>query len=130
MAPEQLTKQRIAGRKTYKVGKKTDVWALGCILHYMAFSATPYHSITNQREKFENLCNMRKKVPIKISKFEVLNRILREKILVKDVVNRATTEEVLEDEFFNEESFFSFSQTNNISSLDNFTSTSVTTNMH
>ena len=50
MAPEQL-QYSCRARREYNVGKPADIWALGCIYHYMAFAATPYHHITDFKKK-------------------------------------------------------------------------------
>ena len=127
MAPEQIIRNRSATlvqtsttsgtssngvKRGYRVGKKTDVWSLGCILHFMAFSETPYHNIKNQQLKFKELINFKKEVPVRTSKYELLNRILKDKIFVKDVTKRATTDELLADDFFVDE-MTNFSLMNN-----------------
>ena len=74
MAPEQLKMKRIGGSKEYRVGKKADVWALGCILHYMAFCETPYHSIPDQAKKMKSISNMTESVPVKVSNHGTLGK--------------------------------------------------------
>lgn len=101
MAPEQFLRQRRHGEKVYRVGRKADVWALGCILHYMAFSETPYQSIQQQHDKIMNICDYKKVVPIRNSKYENLNGILRDKLLVKKVDKRSGIGDLLVDDFFN-----------------------------
>merc|ERR1712060_757896 len=115
MAPEQVMKIRSAAmvpstssqsgpmKRGYRVGKKTDVWSLGCILHFMAFSETPYHNIKNTQLKFKELVNLKKDVPVRKLKYELLNRLLKDKIFVKDVTKRSTTDELLSDDFFVDE---------------------------
>ena len=78
MAPEQLKMKRFrpGSSKEYRVGKKADVWALGCILHYMAYCETPYHSIPDQGKKMKSISNMNESVPVKVSNHGALRKIM------------------------------------------------------
>ena len=48
MAPEQLDITRT-------LDKRTDIYALGVLLHYMVTASKPYLNITNQKELFDNI---------------------------------------------------------------------------
>ena len=89
MAPEQLKRQKINQTREYRIGKKADVWALGCILHYMAYSETPYHSITDQRAKMMAICDKKAAVPIKSGTHSSLTHIFLD-CFVKDFMKRAS----------------------------------------
>ncbi|PWZ03512.1 kinase-like protein [Testicularia cyperi] len=49
MAPEAIKTQRSKGRRVYKAGKPSDVWALGCILYQMIYGRPPFDRFPSNR---------------------------------------------------------------------------------
>lgn len=50
MAPESIKTQRSKGKRVYKAGKPSDVWALGCILYQMIWGRPPFDRFPSNRK--------------------------------------------------------------------------------
>lgn len=66
MSPEAILDTQPAGseddddaKPRIKIGTKSDVWSLGCILYSMVYSKTPFHHLSNQLTKIQAIINPR-----------------------------------------------------------------------
>ncbi|VDK80686.1 unnamed protein product [Litomosoides sigmodontis] len=79
------------GKEIYKVRKKCDVWALGCILYNMVYGHTPYQMWTNPVQKMHAILNK----PIVFEKIEDADLMdVLKRCLTRDPDQRSTVEEL------------------------------------
>ncbi|KAL3985312.1 Protein kinase domain family protein [Acanthocheilonema viteae] len=79
------------GKEIYKVRKKCDVWALGCILYNIVYGHTPYQMWTNPIQKMHAILNK----PVVFEKIEDADLMdVLKKCLTRDPDQRATVEEL------------------------------------
>ncbi|EDV25011.1 uncharacterized protein TRIADDRAFT_25361 [Trichoplax adhaerens] len=99
MAPEAIvdTRQkgfRYKGKPSAKIGRKADVWSLGCILYYMVYGRTPFQSIMDNVEKLCKIIDPHYNIDFP----DVANTVwvdVIKKCLQRDPNERASIEELL-----------------------------------
>ncbi|XP_052807632.1 dual specificity protein kinase TTK-like isoform X2 [Mya arenaria] len=57
MSPETIMQQQGEGRPKFKIGVRSDVWSLGCILYNMVYGRTPFQHIRNDLFKLQAIIN-------------------------------------------------------------------------
>ncbi|KAM3717325.1 Dual specificity protein kinase TTK [Dirofilaria immitis] len=94
MPPEAIASSNVSahnGKEIYKVRKKCDVWALGCILYNMVYGHTPYQMWTNPVQKMHAILNK----PIVFEKIEDADLMdVLKRCLTRDPDQRSTVEEL------------------------------------
>uniref|UniRef100_A0A0R3S1R9 Protein kinase domain-containing protein n=1 Tax=Elaeophora elaphi TaxID=1147741 RepID=A0A0R3S1R9_9BILA len=94
MPPEAIAGSNASlydGKEIYKVRKKCDVWALGCILYNMVYGHTPYQMWANPIQKMHAILNK----PIVFEKIEDADLMdVLKRCLTRDPDQRATVEEL------------------------------------
>ncbi|XP_060076252.1 dual specificity protein kinase TTK-like [Ylistrum balloti] len=81
-------------KPTYKLGVKSDIWSLGCILYYMVYGHTPFQKITNTFVKLKAIINPDYPIEFKdISDKNLLDTI--QKCLLREPRERASIEDLL-----------------------------------
>ncbi|KAH9504714.1 hypothetical protein Btru_062627 [Bulinus truncatus] len=91
MSPESL--MEINGIAKFKIGKKSDVWSLGCILYQMVYGHTPFQFLP-MREKLNAIVNPSYIIPFPDTGEPALMDVLK-KCLTREVADRPTTDGVL-----------------------------------
>lgn len=80
----------------FQIGRKTDVWSLGCILYYFLYKKTPYQDIIKPLLKLKSITDPNYVVPF--PKIDGIPDILIEsckRCLIHDTKQRASIEELL-----------------------------------
>ncbi|KAK6108186.1 Protein kinase domain family protein [Brugia pahangi] len=94
MPPEAIAGSNASvhdGKEIYKVRKKCDVWALGCILYNMVYGHTPYQMWTNPIQKMHAILNK----PIVFEKIEDADLMdVLKRCLTRDPDQRSSVEEL------------------------------------
>ncbi|XP_069131521.1 dual specificity protein kinase TTK-like isoform X1 [Argopecten irradians] len=81
-------------KPTYKLGVKSDIWSLGCILFYMVYGHTPFQKITNTFIKLKAIINPDYPIEFKdISDKNLMDTI--QKCLIREPRERASIEDLL-----------------------------------
>ncbi|OWF49453.1 Dual specificity protein kinase Ttk [Mizuhopecten yessoensis] len=81
-------------KPTYKLGVKSDMWSLGCILYYMVYGHTPFQKITNTFIKLKAIINPDYPIEFKdISDKNLMDTIQR--CLIREPRDRASIEDLL-----------------------------------
>uniref|UniRef100_A0A915KSV7 Protein kinase domain-containing protein n=1 Tax=Romanomermis culicivorax TaxID=13658 RepID=A0A915KSV7_ROMCU len=93
MSPEALSSFEDVDRCKFRVGVKSDVWSLGCILYYMVYGKTPFEHVPNNCKMFA-ITNC--KYQIEFEPIEDLNLLnVMQRCLERDPRKRASVEELL-----------------------------------
>ena len=82
------------GKPRIKIGTRSDVWSLGCILYSMVYAKTPFHHLTNHLSKIQAIINPR----FQIKFADVSNANLMEvmkKCLNREPKSRPSVDELL-----------------------------------
>ncbi|KAL0488306.1 mitotic checkpoint protein Mps1 [Acrasis kona] len=100
ISPEAL--ELPEGQKKYKLGRPSDIWSLGCILHQMIYGKTPFADL-NVPQKIKIILDKSHK--INFEKYVVVDGVSRsvdmgvidvlKKTLVRDAAERATIPSLL-----------------------------------
>ncbi|KAK6987059.1 dual specificity protein kinase Ttk, partial [Biomphalaria glabrata] len=93
MSPESLMEINGIAQPKFKIGRKSDVWSLGCILYQMVYGHTPFQYLT-MREKLAAIVNTNYSISFPDTGSPALTDILK-KCLTRDVSLRPTTDEIL-----------------------------------
>ncbi|XP_059172193.1 dual specificity protein kinase TTK-like isoform X2 [Physella acuta] len=91
MSPEALIANNSTPQPRFKVGKRSDVWSLGCILYLMVYGHTPFQHVRNKMEAIINPAHI---IPFPDKGDPALMDILK-KCLNREVSQRPTTDEIL-----------------------------------
>ncbi|RUS90449.1 hypothetical protein EGW08_001790 [Elysia chlorotica] len=94
MSPEMLvanTTGPLDNKPRYKVGKRSDVWSLGCILYQMVYGRTPFQNVPN---KIDAIINPNHPIEFPERDDPALMDVLK-KCLQRDVQLRPTTGDLL-----------------------------------
>lgn len=96
MAPECFRNQSTdENGSSFKVGKKSDVWAIGCILYLMMYGFTPFQNITDIGCKLHAIMDNSHKIVFKDYPNQFLFDIVQ-LCLKRDLKKRPTIEEILQ----------------------------------
>ncbi|KAK6641373.1 hypothetical protein RUM44_013082 [Polyplax serrata] len=108
MSPEALQDLGFENKIVLKIGRKTDVWSLGCILYYFLYKKTPYQDLAKPIQKLRAITDPNYVIPF--PKIDGVPDILIDsckKCLIHDTKKRASIEELLA---FRNRPLFSLSQ--------------------
>lgn len=116
MSPEAITQMSADSKQPcFKVGVKSDVWSLGCILYNLVYGVTPFHSIKSLMQKIYAITNPNYEIPFKPVSDALLLDVLK-LCLKRDPKERASVEELLKHPYLAEENTAS---TNTVSQIPN-----------
>ncbi|CAL1528948.1 unnamed protein product [Lymnaea stagnalis] len=91
MSPEALMASNNAPKPKFKLGKRSDVWSLGCILYQMVYGHTPFQYV---RDKLNAIVNPEHTIQFPDKGDPALMDVLK-RCLNRDVSQRPTTDELL-----------------------------------
>ncbi|XP_029645935.1 uncharacterized protein LOC115219803 [Octopus sinensis] len=103
--PDYMSPEAIAvyldNSRNHKIGLKSDIWSLGCILYFMVYGKTPFQEIRNTTEKL---------IAIRSDKFKIKFADVRNKELLdtmkcclcRDPKERPSIEEILQHPYLRE----------------------------
>ncbi|XP_015922138.1 dual specificity protein kinase TTK [Parasteatoda tepidariorum] len=104
MSPEAITQMSTPDAKQalFKVGVKSDVWSLGCILYNLVYGHTPFHNLKNLMQKINAIMN---------PSYEIVFQPLNDKNLVdvmkqclkRNLKERASVEQLLRHPYLTED---------------------------
>ncbi|KAF9922614.1 Dual-specificity kinase, spindle pole body (SPB) duplication and spindle checkpoint function [Linnemannia zychae] len=85
MSPEAISANPAAGGYR-KMGRPTDVWALGCILYQMIYGRTPFSDVTNVFRKLSAITNPDYQIPFPTT--------VRSPLIIKDPNDKQSQQQV------------------------------------
>lgn len=116
MSPEAITQMSGDSKQPcFKIGVKSDVWSLGCILYNLVYGVTPFHSIKSLMQKIYAITNPNYEIPFKPVSDPLLLDVLK-LCLKRDPKERASVEQLLKHPYLAEENTAS---TNTVSEIPN-----------
>ncbi|KAL0207627.1 hypothetical protein P9112_012255 [Eukaryota sp. TZLM1-RC] len=118
LAPEAIVGQETSSTESIlKVGRKSDVWSLGCILYQMIYKRPPFDQYTNMYQKLRKIPDP--SVPIEYPEAPAASHLaidLLKNMLVRNVESRLSVEDILDHPFVSGATFFSLEK--NLLSID------------
>ncbi|KFM81534.1 Dual specificity protein kinase Ttk, partial [Stegodyphus mimosarum] len=104
ISPEAITQLQPSNSKQicFKVGVKSDVWSLGCILYYLVYNVPPFHNCKTLMQKVHAITNP----SYEISFPEIPDKLLLDVLkscLKRNVKERASVEELLKHPYLNDD---------------------------
>lgn len=104
MSPEAITQMSADSKQPcFKIGVKSDVWSLGCILYNLVYGVTPFHSIKSLMQKIYAITNPNYEIPFKPLADPLLLDVLQSS-LKRNPKERASVEELLNHPYLAESS--------------------------
>ncbi|CAL1285102.1 unnamed protein product [Larinioides sclopetarius] len=103
MSPEAITQMSDSEQVCFKVGVKSDVWSLGCILYNLVYGLTPFHSFKNLMQKINAITNPNYEIEFKPLSDKLVVDVLK-RCLKRNPKERASVEELLNHPYLKEES--------------------------
>lgn len=102
MAPESVMYTKKHGKNYLKIGLKSDVWSLGCILYHLIYGRTPFHHIFEVPAKILALADRNQVIDFPdVSDPHLLDVLM--KCLSREPANRPSITELLEHPYLTEE---------------------------
>ncbi|ESO02033.1 hypothetical protein HELRODRAFT_161257 [Helobdella robusta] len=101
MSPESLCNIDYNSTKV-KIGVKSDVWSLGCILYYLVYGAPPFHKITNNLMKALAIMNGTYDIQYPENDLGSLLAPTIKKCLARESKLRPSIEDLLSDPFLHQ----------------------------
>ncbi|GFQ86502.1 hypothetical protein TNCT_527821 [Trichonephila clavata] len=102
MSPEAITQLSEKEKIFFKVGVKSDVWSLGCILYNLVYGVTPFHNIKTLLQKIRAITDPKYKIEFKPLPDELLVDVLK-RCLKRNPKERASVEELLNHPYLKDE---------------------------
>jgi len=94
ISPEALSDTQHGPNPQYKIGIRSDIWSLGCILYNLAYQKTPFQHITKMFPKLAAIMDPNHKISFPPYEDMLLVDVLQQ-CLVRDAKRRPTVEELL-----------------------------------
>uniref|UniRef100_A0A8C4QCJ2 Protein kinase domain-containing protein n=1 Tax=Eptatretus burgeri TaxID=7764 RepID=A0A8C4QCJ2_EPTBU len=94
MAPETIEDYSDSSEGIYKVGPKSDVWALGCILFLMTYGYTPFQKISKHFQKLHAIIDPSHEITFPPCDEPLLMDVLK-RSLIRNSQERISVEEIL-----------------------------------
>ncbi|XP_035214279.1 dual specificity protein kinase Ttk-like [Stegodyphus dumicola] len=104
ISPEAITQLQPSNSKQmcFKVGVKSDVWSLGCILYYLVYNVPPFHNFKTLMQKVHAITNPSYEIPFPEIPDKLLLDVLKS-CLKRNVKERASVEELLKHPYLNDD---------------------------
>lgn len=102
MSPEAITQLSESEKVCFKVGVKSDVWSLGCILYNLVYGVTPFNNIKTLLQKIQAITNPKYEIEFKPLPDKLLVDVLK-KCLKRNPKERASVEELLNHPYLKDE---------------------------
>ncbi|KAF8764045.1 Dual specificity protein kinase Ttk like protein [Argiope bruennichi] len=103
MSPEAITQMSDNEKIRFKVGVKSDVWSLGCILYNLVYGVTPFHNFKTLMQKINAITNPNYEIEFRPLPDKLIVDVLK-KCLKRNPKERASVEELLNHPYLEEES--------------------------
>lgn len=103
MSPEAITQMSADSKQPlFKVGVKSDVWSLGCILYNLVYGVTPFFNIKSLMQKIYAITNPNYEIPFKPVSDPLLLDVMKS-CLKRNPKERASVEELLNHPYLAED---------------------------
>ncbi|XP_052087983.1 dual specificity protein kinase TTK-like isoform X2 [Mytilus californianus] len=102
MSPESIADYGLDEKPMYKIGVKSDVWSLGCILYNMVYGFTPFQRINKQFAKLQAITNSSYVIHFPEIEDKRLLDVMK-KCLIRDPKVRPSIEDLLQHPYLKRE---------------------------